>query len=269
MKILSIDVGIKNLGICILETDKNNYKNNYKINYWDIINLCNDSLQNCNICKKNAKFYHNNNYFCSQHAKKNIIKMPTINDNINKINKLNINELKEKALNYDLSFNKPILKKDLHEMIIEYLDKEYFKPIKEDKADDFDIITLGINLKKNLDKIFDKFSEIDNIIIENQISPIANRMKTIQGMIAQYFIMYNHNNIEFISAQNKLKLFSDAKKTTYNERKKMSIEFCKNLLIKNNNIEIEYFLQHKKKDDLADCFLQGIFYLTKKNVLNI
>ena len=30
---------------------------------------------------------------------------------------------------------------------------------------------------------------ITHVFIENQISPIANRMKTIQGMLAQYFIM--------------------------------------------------------------------------------
>ena len=231
--------------------------------------LSKSSYNIADICIKKAKFYYNNNFFCTQHAKKNVFKIPTINDNINKIKNLNINELKEKAINYDISFNKPILKKELFEIITEYLDKQYFKHIQEDKANDFNIITLGINLKKNLDKIFDKFLKIDNIIIENQISPIANRMKTIQGMLAQYFIMHNYKNIEFISAQNKLKLFSETKNTTYNERKKMSIEFCKNLLIKNNNTEIQYFLEHKKKDDLADCFLQGIFYLTKNNVLNI
>ena len=37
--------------------------------------------------------------------------------------------------------------------------------------------------------------------------PIANRMKTIQGMIAQYFIDKNVKLIKFISASNKLKNF--------------------------------------------------------------
>jgi hypothetical protein len=50
--------------------------------------------------------------------------------------------------------------------------------------------------------------------------PIANRMKTLQGMIAQYFIMNNVINIEFISACNKLKDFNTNKNTTYSERKK-------------------------------------------------
>ena len=46
---------------------------------------------------------------------------------------------------------------------------------------------MGINLKK-MDELY-KDDDIDTVIIENQISPIANRMKTLQGMIAQYFIM--------------------------------------------------------------------------------
>jgi len=30
-----------------------------------------------------------------------------------------------------------------------------------------------------------------------------------------------------------------------------------------------YLEKNKKKDDLADCFLQGIYYLTLKNMINI
>ena len=36
-------------------------------------------------------------------------------------------------------------------------------------------------------------NKIDYVIIENQIGPLAIRMKTIQGMIVQYFIMSNLN----------------------------------------------------------------------------
>ena len=62
-----------------------------------------------------------------------------------------------------------------------------------------------------------------------------------------------------ISASNKLKEFLGKQKTTYSERKKKSIEITRNLLLENNNINswLEYFNKHKKKDDLADCFLQA------------
>ena len=43
MRILSIDVGIKNLAFCLFTIKS---KTNYRIVEWDIINLCNDILYN-------------------------------------------------------------------------------------------------------------------------------------------------------------------------------------------------------------------------------
>ena len=51
------------------------------------------------------------------------------------------------------------------------------------------MVTLGKNMKGVFDEIMCDVSGIEIVLIENQISPIANRMKTIQGMIMQYFIM--------------------------------------------------------------------------------
>ena len=47
------------------------------------------------------------------------------------------------------------------------------------------------------------------VLIENQIGPIALRMKTLQGMIMQHFIERGIPLIEEISATNKLKEFSE------------------------------------------------------------
>jgi hypothetical protein len=61
------------------------------------------------------------------------------------------------------------------------------------------------------------------------------------------------------------------KKTTYTERKLESVEVTKELLEKLPQLK-EYkgiLDKNKKKDDLADCFLQGIYYLTVKNMINI
>ena len=61
MKILSIDVGIKNLAICLLEVTESKL---YKINNWEVINLCDDTIPKCscylsgkkskNKCDKNV-----------------------------------------------------------------------------------------------------------------------------------------------------------------------------------------------------------------------
>ena len=53
-------------------------------------------------------------------------------------------------------------------------------------------------------------------------------MKTIQGMLVQYFVMcqVNVKNIEFISASNKLKDCDVKDKTKYSDRKKLGISKC-------------------------------------------
>ena len=136
------------------------------------------------------------------------------------------------------------------------------KPVLPKKAHDLDLITYGRNLAKHLDAIL-LHTKVDMMIVENQISTIATRMKTLQGMITQYFIMRDTPRIEYISASNKLKLFMEADaETTYSDRKKMGIDICRRLLPSTNpslKPWIERFNLHKKKDDLADCLLQGLW----------
>jgi hypothetical protein len=134
------------------------------------------------------------------------------------------------------------------------------------------LLNIGINLKNH----FDNNSVIQNvelILIENQIGPIANKMKTIQGMISQYFICKNNYNIELISAINKLKPFlneeNKQKNKDYQQRKKFGIEIMTNLINNNDNFLMwkDYFLNNKKKDDLSDSFLQCYSYLIQNNKL--
>ena len=108
-----------------------------------------------------------------------------------------------------------------------------------------------------LDKYLkDHFSSLTHVIIENQISRIAMRMKSLQGMIAQYFIDIDCPEIKFVSSKNKLKLFIDKQKTTYKERKIFAIQHTTILLNKYSLPQANFFKQHNKKDDLADSFLQ-------------
>ena len=123
------------------------------------------------------------------------------------------------------------------------------------------MIDCGILLKKHLDKTF-KNKKIDKIIIENQIGPLALRMKMMQGMITQHFIENNLEDIELINASNKLKDFLKGK-STYNERKKLGIEITRNLLETEMklNVWVDYFNKNSKKDDLADSYLQCLWYI--------
>ena len=193
--------------------------------------------------------------------------------------------------------NLKLRKADLVREITTILARDYLEPFDENKyssyiagtvaqakpkkanytyAHDLDLITYGRNMMKHLDAIL--FAEgalvapIDMMIIENQISTLASRMKTLQGMLTQYFIMKNVPQIEFISASCKLKLFTDANSedggvdaSTYADRKKSGILVCRSLgeISRKHNSDyvkwIPVFENHKKKDDLADCFLQGLW----------
>jgi len=137
-------------------------------------------------------------------------------------------------------------------------------------AHDLDLITYGRNLMKHLDILLSSIDgPIDMMIVENQISTLASRMKTLQGMITQYFIMKDVPMIEFISASCKLKLFTDSSldissfvdASTYSDRKKSGISICRSLGASGAPYAtwMPMFEKHKKKDDLADCFLQGLW----------
>jgi hypothetical protein len=124
-----------------------------------------------------------------------------------------------------------------------------------------------IDLGKKICILFDeKFNNhIDEVIIENQIGPSAIRMKNIQGMITMYFIQKG-SEVVYWNSGNKLR-FIQKKKTTYKERKKIGILITESIIREFYPDHI-YFSKHKKKDDLADCFLQLVDYLVKNGELN-
>ena len=127
------------------------------------------------------------------------------------------------------------------------------------------MVTYGRRMKEGFENLL-KDITVDRMIIENQIGPLALRMKTLQGMIMQHFIEKECPIIEEISSSNKLKDYLTKKKTKYTERKKLSIKVTQEILKENNNLDewLPTFLEHKKKDDLADSFLQGIWYIKYK-----
>jgi len=273
MKILSIDVGIKNLAFCLF--DKSPTAEQFKITKWDSIDISEkEDSQKCvfvekNImCNKQAKFKKEDNCFCLKHTKKQQLQIPTSEQKPSFINKQKIQKLYEIADSHNIKHENKIKKADLVALINDYINKNYFETIESKKAADVDLFNIGVNIKTKFNKLFENEGQIDYVIIENQISPIATRMKTIQGMIVQYFIMskLKVEHIEFISASNKLKDCDVKDKTKYSDRKKLGISKCLEIITTDFrfNEHIDYFNSHKKKDDLSDSFLQGIWFINNK-----
>jgi hypothetical protein len=289
MKLVSFDVGIKNMAYCFFDISGENIG----VKDWNVINLMPDAnkntvLCNCNItikgnkkknikpitktCGNKAKYTKNEFCFCERHARTASFLMPSKNHKSGSLNKMKTNELKQLALSFNIIPENT--KKSVVEQILEYFNKHSLEPIIKPKsnASNIDLITIGKNIKIEFDKV--DFSQVDCVIIENQISPIANRMKSIQGMLAQYFIMRHDSvQIEFLSSSNKLKGFEkehDTEDSNYKQHKMDAVFHTKRI------IENPYFsswkshvINHKKIDDLADAFLQGLWYLKKHNIINI
>ena len=276
MNIISIDVGIKHLAICMLcyKEDKS-----YSIDCWNVLDLCNTKKYICcanqkngKKCNNNAKFEKNGNLYCKKHSKESGFSVPTSALNPIKIKKSNMKKLRQIIEKHNIPYiyekSKKITPKfQMINSIIETIDLKYLNHIKNTNknANHLNMVTLGLSLKEKFKNILD-YGSIHTVLIENQIGPIALRMKCLQGMIMQHLIENDVTNIIEVSSGNKLKDFLDGKKTTYSERKKIGIKVTRDLLEKKNELHgwREEFNKNKKRDDLADCFLQGLWYINNK-----
>lgn len=171
---------------------------------------------------------------------------------------------------------------------------------------DWRVITLAdrkkdVNGLNNISEIL--FYELDNIVgsleelklninyvlIENQPSNLNGIMKSIQLLIFSYFSLLKHwdkNLDEVLLVNATLKLQNhdykpeplvkidanrtkkEQKRDKYRNNKNDAIEITK-YYIKDNNLLEKYFMEHKKKDDLADTLLQTISYIKKTSKENI
>lgn len=357
MRIISFDVGMKNLAYCLFHipdslaaslngttTPVTNLIHQIKIERWDVIDLRFEPVspesaalttevisapkRTCINDSKLAKWMYLPQstgtppaLYCAKCSDKSKYKVPSreilpFKRKPELIMKKKLDELMDIKANLSSSSsssssdvpaqNIKLRKADLIKEITTTLSRDYLEPLDENKytayittgvaatttkpkklnytyAHDLDLITYGRNLTKHLDVILypsnSNNTPIDMMIIENQISTLASRMKTLQGMITQYFIMKQVPQIEFISASCKLKLFTDSATThedidgdelivdasTYADRKKSGIAVCRSLgkISRKHNSDyakwMSVFETHKKKDDLADCFLQGLW----------
>jgi len=258
MAILSFDVGQKNLAYCVAELNKNevNDSETVKINKWDIIDISFDNNSDEDL----------NNFI--QNYKK--MKIDVLRNNMVKYG-MKIGLLKKKELlkmTEDYFINNGLLKKKLT------------------------ILDISTILIKKLDKL-DILNGIDTVLIENQPCMKNPTMKSIQMVLYSYFIIrgfidnntknetnetyetnetiesnnYKLKTLRFISAKNKLKKcekIEELKDRTknYKDRKKLAIEYCSYILNKYNETDKTiFFNSHGKKDDLADCYLQAIYYI--------
>lgn len=291
--IISFDIGIKNLAYCVFTLPT------LSVVAWDVVNLVptvesTAPLCNClkikggGICGKKATYTHGDANYCLVHSKNSGKLLPSKETSPPFIKKLKLDELLAFYEKHGIIVPPGAKKPTLVERAIQHFESRCLVPIvkpKTSNANQVHLVDIGKRIKIEFDeRLKTLLPQITHVILENQISPIAGRMNTIQGMMSQYFIMRNDSiHIEFISSIGKLKgLINDTKsevqtesvnspldKAVYKEHKSDGIFFCKQFL--ENNIQLVSLKQiieaSHKKDDLADSFLQGIYYMKRGNLI--
>lgn len=289
MKVVSFDVGIKNLAYCVFVYEENRLY----VQDWGIVNLLNESTVSqslCNhvitkqgaqsLCGKKAKYRKDEAFLCEVHAK-SCAKRGSWTFEKKEWSKSSL-KLQTKGFlqgllqSFSPCFVIPSTKKECLEKLGEHLSKITIYRLENKRpkgANEVDLVSVGKNMKTALNAIDALHHDVTHVLIENQISKIATRMKTVQGMLTQYFIMRDQlPEISYISSTNKLKDFqvksSEDTAHTYSQHKKDSVKISQIILEENPDLgSWEHLWSAAKKDDLADCFLQGLWFFKNQKLI--
>jgi hypothetical protein len=244
----------------------------------------------------------NETLYCLVHAKSSGKLIPTKELSSAALKKLKVDELGELCIKHGIQVLTNDKKADILAKVVAHFAARTLTPLiatKSKNANQIHLVEIGKRIKTQFDHVFSKYY-LTHVILENQISPIAGRMNTIQGMVSQYFIMRDRTDqlaIDFISSAGKLKGFVPdtlAKPTTRNEdpttsvdtrpsedptkgpentyktHKRDGIAFCNQFMTANPGLATFRHIidASTKKDDLADSFLQGIYFMRRENIIN-
>lgn len=290
MKILSFDVGIRNLAYCVINKTS---EDTFTIDDWGLINLdddrktCTFLMRNKKICTKVAHFILSSGtkseYLCKAHKKSHVIEEVNAtkceSSLLCRFVKSENTECGKKSVgiidksSYCNTHIKTISKQILKEKTPKKLAKQ--------NANKLGVQTLATKLFTKLDNIPNLLT-VEEVLIENQPTLLNPTMKTIASFIYSYFCirgLLDSNNpsiksINFFSPSNKLKVNKEqsdkilkkgeTKKDIYVITKDLGEAYCKAIIGKER---LEFLTKYEKQDDLCDAFLQGFFYLFCKEAV--
>ncbi len=300
--VLSFDVGVIHLSYCLLtqkkftKPDGTSYVDWYILD-WNNIDLTNRDEKKCS-CGAKASLTQTVNgdckYYCKTHGKKVDTEVEPFESCFVSCSKSSGKTCDYRTMGGDKPCGKSgsYLNKDVcyctthakqkYKSEIKQIELKPFK-LKSSTTLNFDDVkySLMMELEKR-----NGLLNADYVVIENQPSFKNPRMKSIASTLYDYYLIRGIidkpitkskiTQVKFMSPSNKLKLASEgdtkqlvkAKSTddtkAYKLTKSLGIKYCLDLIAHLPDW-IKHFNSFKKRDDLADSFLQGAYFYT--NVL--
>lgn len=249
MKLVSFDVGLRNLAFCILEGTN---RSNLKITHWDLIDVMAESAGHenpkCHKCKKPANWVKQETYSCGRHKGSDELKCLTKTE----LNKRPVDGMRALCRAAGIFGT---TKKELVDRYYDYLKSNvWIKCVKSTKS--VSVVDLATPIAQCLEARKKLWENADLIAFEQQPD---KRMLCVQAMMHMWFVCAGYK-CKGVSATHKLTnivTVQDATKT-YKGRKSTGIVHAQQLV---PTVWKDYMMKHPKKDDLADCFLQGLWVL--------
>ena len=256
--ILTIDVGLRNLAMCIMSANDPKDLSSYQIHLWDVFNTLDGDDYRCQGVQKSGKI-------CN---KKCTMKYETKLQNTNTFD--NNSKISEKTYSCKTHFPKDIKitkqnefkKKNIDEYLLQDIAKIVLSKIQEIYNNHKDIL---LNVKQILIELQPKL---------NQKMKFTSHI--IYGKLVELY-RDTDTTMRFVRASQKLKCYTgpiiECKlKGAYAKRKWLSIQYCKwflkNKFSKDQEAKWFDFLEsHTKADDLTDTALfciNALYGLSKK-----
>lgn len=249
MRLISFDVGLRNLAYCVLEGTS---RHDLKIDGWGLIDIMAEmgGLDNplCYKCKKPACWKQNQTYSCTRHK-------GTSGSSYPKTTLMKKSKEELLLLGNSLNISGKTKKELVDQLYTHYSGNVWKRCVKSAKQGS--VVDLAPAIAKSLQNRLPTWKNADLVVFEQQPD---KRMLCVQGMLHMWFVTQGFR-CKGVSAVHKLTnmITLDDSTKTYKGRKKTGIVHAAELV---PTEELKTFMmKHPKKDDLADCFLQGLWIL--------
>ena len=252
MKVVSFDVGLRNLAYCVLEGTA---RADVRITDWNIIDVLGEQAgvgaPRCHQCQTAARYEHasNGTFACSRHTPKKKTKVTK-----KELTKLTPAQLSEHIRAEGMT-TEATKKADLVNLLYNHRKQNTWKKCVS-SAIQGSVLDLASALIRSLDQRSASWKGADLVCVENQMD---RRMFGVQAMLQMYFCCRGFR-VQGVSATHKLSniVTVDDSTASYKGRKTTGIAHARALV---PQAWQDHFSKHPKKDDLADSFLQGLWCL--------